>query len=204
MKLYGENNPAPNPRKVRIFLAEKGIEIPWTRVALMKREHKSEEFMKKNSLGQVPVLELDDGTCISESLAICRYIEDLHPLPALFGAIAVERALTEMWIRRVEAVLWRPLSIVWRHADQRTSFLGNQFKDFGEFNKNVTLDAMRWHDSELGDGRHFIAGAGYSMADIVLLCGIDFAKFVGMEMPPECAKLKAWHERVSLRPSAGA
>src|SRR5215469_3096597 len=100
MKLYNEDNPAPNPRKVRIFLSEKGISVPLERVRMMKSEHKAPEFLQKNSLGQVPVLELDDGTCIAESVAICRYLEELHPEPALFGSNPIERAQVEMWVRR--------------------------------------------------------------------------------------------------------
>ncbi len=186
MKLYGERNPAPNPRKVRIYLAEKGIALEEERVPLMKRAHKAPEFLKKNSLGQVPVLELDDGTCISESVAICRYFEELHPTPPLFGADARERALVEMWTRRAEFRLWNPMSQVWIHADPRTAaVVPRQFTEFGEMNRKVVANAMRWLDSELADGRDFLAGANYSVADIVLLCGVDFAKFVNMDMPEE-------------------
>ena len=205
MKLYGENNPAPNPRKVRIFLAEKGIEVEQVRVPIMKGAHKAPEFLKKNPLGQLPVLELDDGTCIAESIAICRYFEELQPEPALFGGDAKSRALTEMWLRRVEFRLWSPMSQVWRHADPRTAaVVGHQYKEFGESNRAVVEGAMRWLDSELADGRAFIAAGDYSIADIALLCGIDFAKFVNMEMPEDAARLRAWHARVSSRPSAGA
>jgi glutathione S-transferase len=205
LKLYGENNPAPNPRKVRIYLAEKGIEVEQVRVKMMKREHKAPEFMKKNSLGQLPVLELDDGTHIAESVAICRYFEALHPKPPMFGESALEQALVEMWIRRAEFRLWNPMSQVWINADPRTAVVNpNQFKDYGEHNKTVVAKAMAWLDSELGDGRTFLAGDTFSMADIVLLCGIDFARFVGMEMPQECGHLRNWHGRVSARPSAAA
>ena len=205
MKLYGENNPAPNPRKVRIFLAEKGIAVEQVRVPLMKRAHKEPEFLRKNSLGQLPVLELDDGTCISESIAICRYFEELQPLPALFGTGALGRANVEMWTRRAEFRLWNPMSQVWIHADPRTAaVVPHQYTEFGHMNRKVVANAMRWLDGELSDGRAFLAGAEYSIADIVLLCGIDFAKFVQMEMPEECAHLIAWHARVSSRPSAAA
>jgi glutathione S-transferase len=205
MKLYGENNPAPNPRKVRIFLAEKGIEVEQVRVKMRERAHKAPEFLAKNSLGQLPVLELDDGTCISESIAICRYFEELHPLPALFGASAKERALVEMWLRRVEFRLWSPMSQVWIHADPRTSaVVPHQYTEFGEMNRKVVAAAMKWLDREMSDGRAFLAGDAYSVADIALLCGIDFARFVNMEMPEECARLRAWHALVSARPSAAA
>jgi glutathione S-transferase len=205
MRLYNEENPAPNPRKVRIFLAEKGISVPMERVRMMKREHKAPAFMQKNSLGQVPVLELDDGTCISESLAICRYFEELHPAPALFGHDPIERAKIEMWIRRAEFRLWSPMGQVWINADPRTAPVNpNQFKDYGEHSKKVVANAMKWIDRELSDGREFLAGASYSMADIVLLFGIDFAKFVNMDMPEDASHLRAWHARVSARPSANA
>ena len=205
MKLYDENMPAPNPRKVRIFLAEKGVSVPLERVRLMKREHKAPEFLKKNSLGQLPVLELDDGTYISELLAICRYFEELHPAPALFGSTARERAETEMWVRRVEFRLWNPMGQVWINADPRTAAVNpNQFKEYGEHNRKVVARAMTWIDSELSDGREFVAGDRFSMADIVLLCGIDFARFVEMDMPDNAMHLRAWHTRVSARPSAGA
>jgi glutathione S-transferase len=205
VKLYNEDNPAPNPRKVRIFLAEKGVRMPMERVRILKREHKAPSFLEKNSLGQVPVLELDDGTHLSESLAICRYLEELHPLPALFGDDAKSRAVTEMWIRRAEFRLWNPMSQVWINDDPRTAIVNpNQFKDYGAHNRKVVANAMNWIDSEIGDGRAYLAGAHYSMADIVLLCGIDFAKFVNMDIPKNCENLYAWHARVSARPSANA
>jgi glutathione S-transferase len=205
VKLYDEHMPAPNPRKVRIFLSEKGVVVPLERVRMMKREHKAPEFLKKNSLGQVPVLELDDGTCISESLAICRYFEELHPEPALFGSDPVERAQVEMWVRRAEFRLWSPLTQVWINADPRTAAVNpNQFKDYGEHNRTVVARAMNWLDSELADGRQFLAGPRFSMADIALLCAVDFARFVEMDMPADAQHLRAWHARVSARPSANA
>jgi glutathione S-transferase len=206
MRLYNENNPAPNPRKVRIYLAEKGIkDVEFVHTRMQKREHKAPEFMKKNSLGQVPMLELDDGTCISESLAICRYFEALHPEPPLFGKTALEQAMIEMWIKRAEFRLWNPMGQVWINADPRTAVVNpNQFKDYGEFSKKVLTNAMRWLDGELGDGRTFLAGEKFSMADIVLLCGLDFAKFINMDMPEDAANLRAWYGRVSARPSASA
>ena len=142
LKLYGENNPAPNPRKVRIFLAEKGIEVEQVRVAMMKREHKAPEFLKKNSLGQLPVLELDDGSHLSESLAICRYLEALTPKPALFGETALEQALIEMWIRRAEFRLWSPMGQVWINADPRTAIEGY-------IRSKMALSATRPHASKV-------------------------------------------------------
>jgi glutathione S-transferase len=203
MKLFGERNPAPNPRRVRIFLAEKAIDVPYENVSIRKRAHKTPEFRTKNSLGQLPVLELDDGTTLCESVSICRYLEELHPAPALFGETALERALIDMWIRRVEFVLMHPISAVWVHAHPLTAPLGTQFKDFGESRRDVVAKAMRWLERELAS-REYIAGPRFSMADIVTLTSIDFAGFIGLELPAECERLRAWHARVSQRPSATA
>ena len=126
MKLYGAPMPAPNPRRVRIFLAEKGIDLPETPVDMRKREHKSADFRAKNSMGQLPALELDDGTCISETVAICRYFEETHPEPPLFGRTAVEKALVDQWIRRVEFAVMMPVGNFWRHAHPYTAALAGR------------------------------------------------------------------------------
>lgn len=110
MKLYGENNPAPNPRRVRIFLAEKGLTIEHERVPMRERAHKAPSFVDKNSLGQLPVLELDDGSFLSESVSICRYLEGLHPEPPLFGTTPKEQAVIDMWIRRIELQVMMPIA----------------------------------------------------------------------------------------------
>jgi len=204
MKLYDEKMPAPNPRRVRIFLAEKGQSVPLVHIKMMQREHKSPEFLAKNSLGQLPVLELDDGTCISETIAICRYLESLYPAPPMFGATPLEQALIEMWVRRIEFQLGRPVSNVWRHADPRTAFLGGQFPDFGASNRDLALSAYRWLDGQLAKAGPFIAGSTYSIADITALTTIDFGAFIGLPVPDDLPALKAWHSRVSARPSAAA
>ena len=205
MKLYTENYPAPNPRKVHIYLAEKGLTVDRVHTKMQERQHKAPEFMKKNSLGQVPVLETDDGKFISESIAICRYFETFHPAPPMFGRDPFDAAMVEMWIRRAEFRLWNPMGQVWINADPRTAVVNpNQFKDYGEHSKKVLANAMKWIDRELDDGGEFLAGAHYTMADIVLLCGIDFAKFIHQDMPDDAPNLRAWHARVSARPSARA
>ena len=203
MKLYNSAMPAPNPRRVRIFAAEKGIDLPLEEVALMKREHKSEEFRKKNSLGQTPVLELDDGATISESVSICRYLEEMHPENPLFGRNALERAQVDMWLRRVEFALMGPVGNFWRHAHPYTAKVVKQFNDFGEANREGAEAAFRWLDREL-EGRTFLLGDYFSAADITALCTVDFAGFAGLAMPEETPHLHAWHERVSSRPSAAA
>ena len=203
MILYGTPNPAPNPRRVRIFLAEKGINLPETNVNMMKREHKSPEFRAKNSMGQIPTLELDDGTCISETVAICRYFEETHPTPPMFGITAVEKATVDMWVRRVEFTVMTPVGMFWRHAHPRTAALLTQFTDFGESNKATYQGAQKYLDRELAD-RAFVTGETYSMADICLLTTVDFAGWIGLPLEDEFANLKAWHARVSARPSAEA
>ena len=203
MKLYGAPMPAPNPRRVRIFLAEKGVDLPETPVNMMKREHKSAEFRAKNSMGQLPALELDDGTCISETVAICRYFEETHPEPPLFGRTAVDKALIDQWIRRVEFAVMMPVGNFWRHAHPYTAALLTQFKDFGESNKETYQGAQKYLDREL-EGREFLVGDSYTMADICLLSTVDFAEWIGLPVEDEFANLKAWRERVKARPSADA
>jgi glutathione S-transferase len=203
MILYGAPMPAPNPRRVRIFLAEKGIELPETPVDMMKREHKSPEHRARNSLGQVPTLELDDGTCISETVAICRYFDEAQPDPPLFGRTPTEKALVDMWVRRVEFTVMGPVGQYWRHAHPFTARLLTQFKDFGESNRETYAGAQKWLDREL-DGRPFLAGETYTMADICLLSTVDFASWIGLPLADEFANLRAWHDRVSARPSASA
>ena len=203
MKLYNEANPAPNPRRVRIFLAEKSISIPLVHVPMRQGAHKSPEFKAKNSLGQVPVLELDDGATLSESIAICRYLEELHPAPALFGNDPWQRANIEMWMRRIEITLGNRIGAVWINTHKYTASLGTQYKDYGEAMRVRALEMMRWLDGEIA-GRDFISSDQYSMADIVALTTIDFGGFIGIEMPDDLAHLRAWHSRVSARPSAVA
>jgi glutathione S-transferase len=206
MKLYNEHDPAPNPRRVRIFMKEKGIEIPLVHTPITQRAHKSPEHLARNPLGQLPVLELDDGTCISESVSICRYLEDLHPEPNLFGRDAKERADIDMWIRRVEFRLMMPVGQVWVHthpftAAVATAMMGKQFTDFGEANRKVVESACRLFDKELGH-RQFFAAGRYTMADIVAQTTFDFARFIGVDIPDDAKHLRAWYNSVSARPTA--
>jgi len=203
MILYGTPNPAPNPRRVRIFLAEKGIDLPETRIDMRKGEHKAPEFLAKNSLGQLPTLELDDGAVITETVAICRYFEEIQPEPSLFGRTAFEKASIDMWVRRIEFQLMNPIGMVWVHAHPLTAQIVAQHRPFGESNKPRVASAMRWLDKEL-DGRAFIAGDAYSMADICALTSIDFADWIDLKIPDDCGRLSAWRGRVSARPSAAA
>lgn len=203
MLFFDSPNPAPNPRRVRIFATEKGIALPAREVSIPAREHKAPEFLALNPRGQTPALQLDDGTVIAESVAICRYLEGLHPEPPLFGTGAKEQALIEMWNRRVEMVLMPPVGAVWVHTHKFTERLPGRITEWGESNRPRIIDAMRFFDTSL-EGREFLAADHYTISDILLLTTIDFSTFIGMPMPDDMTHLRAWHARVSARPSAAA
>ena len=204
MLFYDTPNPAPNPRRVRIFAAEKGIELPTKTVSIVDREHKAPEYLAINPRGQTPALQLDDGTVLTESVAICRYLEALHPQPALFGTTPEAIGAIEMWIRRVELTVMVPLGAVWVHTHPFTARLPiARFPDYGESQRPRVLDAFAQCDEALGE-TPFFAGEAYSMADIVLLTTIDFAGFVGIPLSEELGRLDDWHKRVTARPSSGA
>ena len=203
MLFFNSPNPAPNPRRVRIFAAEKGIALPTRDLSIPAREHKAAEFVALNPRGQTPALQLDDGSVIAESVAICRYLEVLHPQPPLFGVSAAEQATIEMWSRRTEMILMPPVGAVWVHTHKFTAALPGRNTEWGEANRPRVFDAMHYFDGALA-GREFLAGDGYSLADILLLTTLDFAGFVGMAMPGDLTHLLAWHARASARPSAAA
>jgi glutathione S-transferase len=204
MLFYDSANPAPNPRRVRIFLAEKRLTVPMTEVSIPKGEHRGEAYLAVNGLGQTPSLVLDDGAVLTESVAICRYFEALHPEPPLFGTGARGIAEVDMWTRRAELRLMSPLSMVWAHTHPFTArVVKPQYTEFGESQRPRVLAAMGEFDRAL-DGREFLDGRGYSIADIVLLTTVDFAAFIGLAMPEALGHLRGWHARVSARPSAAA
>lgn len=194
---------APNPRRVRIFLAEKGIEVPYEELDFAK-DLKSPQFTALNKLQRVPVLVLDDGTAIAESIAICRYFEEATPEPALFGKGALGCALVEMWNRRMELGLLASVAQAFRHLHPAMkAHEVPQVPEWGEANKPRALDMMHLMDEQLGKHR-FIAGGDYSVADITGLVAIDFARAARVPRPPELKHLARWHEEVSARPSAKA
>ena len=204
MILYDTPLPAPNPRRVRMFAAEKGIDLQLQPVSLMAREHKSAEHLARNPLGQTPVLELDDGTTISESVAICRYLEALNPAVPLFGVSPMEIATIEMWIRRSEFTLGGPVRNYWVNVHPYTAqIVPERFEDFGKAAVPQVMAAMAIFDAALADSA-FIAGEQISMADIVLLSTIDFAAFIGLAMPDTLTNLRRWHKEISARPNARA
>lgn len=203
MQLY-DGGRAPNPRRVRVFLAEKGVDIPKVTVDLGKLEQESSAFTAINPMQRVPVLVLDDGTAISESMAICRYIEALHPEPNLFGRDPKEVALIEMWVRRVELNFYQPVSTVFRHlhpamAEREVP----QVPAWGEANKSKVLAFLALLDIELGK-RAFIACDRFTAADIIGFITADFMKVAKLEIPADMKNVHRWFKDCKSRPSAAA
>jgi glutathione S-transferase len=197
---------APNPRIVRIFLAEKGIEVPIVPVDLAAGEHKTPEFLAKNPSGTVPVLELDDGSCLSETVAICLYFEKLYPKPPLFGNShdAKEQAFVEMWRRRIELEIVLPLMHAIRNTHPGFAHrVKQQFPDYGNFCRQAVLERLDWLDGVLQQ-TPFIAGNIYSIADITLVPWVDFSKVIHLEPFDRRAQLRGWYENVSKRGSSKA
>ena len=203
MKLY-DGGRAPNPRRVKVFLAEKGITVPTEQVDLGKLAHKAAAYTAINPLQRVPALELDDGTVVCESIAICRYFEHLQPEPALFGTGAKEMAVVEMWERRIEFHLLGPISHVFRNSHPAMKEMEvPQVPAWAEANKPRVMDFLALLDRELG-ARRYIAGEHYSVADITGMIAVDFMKPAKLAMPEGLNNLKRWYEGVSSRPSAKA
>ena len=203
MKLF-DGGRAPNPRRVRVFLAEKGIEVPLVPVDMGAMEHRQQEVASRNPLRRLPVLELDDGTIITEFVAICRYFEELHPEPALFGKGALGRALVEMWQRRLELNLLFCIAQAFRHIHPMMRELEvPQIPEWGEANKPKVIKFLRLLDEELAT-REFVAGDAYSIADITGLIAMDFMKPARIQIPEELGNVIRWHTALRARPSAGA
>jgi glutathione S-transferase len=202
VQLY-DSKPAPNPRRVRIFLAEKGITVPSVQVDLGKGATRSPAFLAKNPMGGVPVLELDDGTCIAESVAICRYFEETQPEPPLMGTGARERAVVEMWQRRVELELFRNVTGCFQNTHDFFKGRIEQVPAYGEVCRKAGRARLAWLDGEMAT-RPFIAGPRYTIADITALCAIDFGRVVDIRIADDQKNLARWYESVSTRPSAKA
>jgi glutathione S-transferase len=203
MKLY-DGGRAPNPRRTRIFLAEKGIKLPLEQVDLGAMQQKSPTYSAVNPLQRVPALVLDDGTVITESVAICRYFEALQPDPPLFGRGALDIARIEMWNRRLELHLFFPVSHVFRNSHPAMKEMEvPQVPAWAEANKPRIADFIILLDRELA-GRPFVAGDTFSVADITGLVAVDFMKPAKLAVPDALVNLKRWHAAVSARPSAAA
>jgi glutathione S-transferase len=203
MKLY-DGGRAPNPRRVRIFLAEKGIKIPTEQVDLGALQQRSPAYTAINPMQRVPALVLDDGTVIAESIAICRYFDALNPEPPLFGRGALDCALVEMWNRRAELHLLFPVAAVFQHQHPAMKqMVQPQVPDWGEANKPRVTAFVQFLDGELKD-RPFVAGANYTVADITAQVAVDFMRVSRLAVPDEFANVRRWHQAVSARPSAAA
>lgn len=197
-----ETRTAPNPRRVRIFLAEKGISVPFEQRDLMAGELKQAAFTVLNPFQRVPVLVLDDGTVIAESVAICRYFEEIQPEPPLFGVGAVGRATVEMWQRRADLGLWFHVTQAFRHLNPKMAHLEvPQVADWGEANMAKALEVLALFDGQLNRSR-FLAGEDFSIADITAMVAIDYMKPARIAMPAALAGLGRWYREVSQRPSA--
>lgn len=203
MLLYHDTR-APNPRRVRVFLAEKGVAYDTIEVSIAAQAHQTPEFRRKNPIALLPVLELADGKILRESMAICRYIEELYPEPNLFGNDAWERAQIEQWNRHAELELLFPISQVFRNSHKFWIGRIRQSEDFAEIMREHIAQRFEWLDGELAH-RAYLAGDRFSVADITALCAIDFGKVVDVRIDgAKYPQLAAWHQRVSDRPSAKA
>ena len=201
MKLF-DGGRAPNPRRVRVFLAEKGLTVPLVPVDMGALEHRGEQVALRNPLRRLPVLELDDGTIITESIAICRYFEELHPEPALFGKGALGKAKVEMWQRRLELNLMASVAAAFRHIHPAMKeWEVPQIPEWGEANKPKVIEFLYLLDHELAE-REFAAGDAYSVADITGMIAIDFMKPARIKVPEECTNVLRWYAALTSRPSA--
>jgi len=203
MLLYHDPR-APNPRRVRIFLAEKGVPYDTIEVSLAASENFKPEFRRKSPLALLPVLELPDGRVLRESMAICRYIEEIHPEPNLFGADAWERAQIEQWNRHAELELLLPTAQVFRNTHAYWNGRIKQAPEFGEIMREQIASRFDWLEGELAQ-RPYLAGQRFTVADITALCAIDFGKVSNLRIKPDSQpNLAAWYARVNERPSAKA
>lgn len=200
MKILDDKR-APNPRRVRVFLAEKGIHVPFEQVEIMAGAHKLPEFAKLNPIQRVPVLILNDGTAVSESMAICRYFEAIQPAPSLFGETPIEIAHIEMWSRRAEINFFFPVAHYFRHTHPAMAPLEvPQVPAWAEANKPRIAEIIRVLDERLS-ASPYLAGERYSVADITAMIAADFMKPARLLIPDDAVHFKRWYEDVSSRPS---
>lgn len=203
MLLYHDPR-APNPRRVRVFLAEKGVPYDTIEVLIADKAHQTAEFRKKNPIALLPVLELADGRVLRESMAICRYLEETYPEPNLMGADTWERAQIEMWNRHAELELLYPISQIFRNSHKFWEGRIKQAPEFAQIMREHLAERLDWLEGELGK-RPYMAGDRFTVADITAMCALDFGKVSGVRIAPEThPNLAAWHKRVSDRPSSKA
>ncbi len=195
---------APNPKQVRMFIAEKGLSIPTRNVDLMSLEHKSADYVRINPMRAVPALVLDDGETLTESVTICRYLESLFPDPPLLGRGSREQAFVEMWQRRMEFNLFMPIALAFRHSHPRLAVLEQpQFPEFAAAQRPRAVAAMRFLDGELA-GRRFVAGDDFTIADITAFVALELTELARIDVPDDLPHLARWRNEVAARPSAAA
>jgi glutathione S-transferase len=204
MKLY--NSIGPNPHVVRMFMKEKGIELPTVKIDLMTAENRSEPYVSKNPSGQCPCLELDDGTYIAEITVICEYLDEVKKdTSSLIGSTPQERAETRMWVRRIDLNICEPMANGFRFAEGLKMFQSRirVIPEAAEGLKATARDKLAWLDKQM-DGKDYVAGKRFTLADILLFCFVDFGNSVGQKLDPALKNLNSWFERVKARPSAAA
>jgi len=203
MKFY--NSIGPNPRVVKMFMAEKGLDIPRDDVDLITGENRQQPYLSVNPAGQTPALELDCGAVVTEITAICEYLEELHPTPPLIGTTAKERAETRMWTRRVDLKIVEPLANGFRFSQGLAMFQNRVhcIPQAADDLKAITQEQLGWLDG-LVAGRTWIVGERFTLADILLYSFLDFGAQVGQPLNPATANIAAWFERVKARPSVAA
>lgn len=203
MKFY--NSIGPNPRVVRMFMAEKGLSIPSEDVDLMKGDNRREPYLKKNSAGQMPALELDNGHCVTEITAICEYLEDTNPSPPLIGADPEEKAETRKWTRRVDLNVCEPMANGFRFSQGLPLFKDRivTVPEAADGLKRIAQDRLKWLDGELA-GKEWLCGKRFTLADLLLFCFLDFGAQVGQPLNEANGNIAAWFQRVKARPSAKA
>ncbi|HTP77075.1 MAG TPA: glutathione S-transferase [Rhizomicrobium sp.] len=203
MKFY--NSVGPNPRVVRMFIAEKGLNIPTQEVNLMAGENRQDEHLRRNPHGQMPTLELDNGSFVSEITAICEYLEDKNPKPALIGATPEEKADTRMWTRRIDLNICEPMANGFRFSQGLPLFQSRivTVPEAAEGLKKIAQDRIKWLDGQLA-GKKFVNGKNLTLADILLFCFLDFGGQVGQPLNPEFKNVAAWFDGIKDRPSTKA
>jgi glutathione S-transferase len=203
MKFY--NSIGPNPRVVRMFMAEKAITIPMQEVDLMKGENRQADHLKRNPHGQMPALELDNGQYVCEILPICEYLEEKKPSPALIGSTPEERAETRMWTRRVDLNICEPMANGFRFSQGLPLFQNRMVTvpEAADGLKKIAADRVKWLNGQM-EGREFLCGRRFSLADILLYCFVDFGGQVGQPLDPANTNLTGWFARVKDRPTTKA
>ncbi len=203
MKLF--DSIGPNPRVVKMFMAEKGIDLPRHKIDLLAGENRQAAYTKVNPHGTTPALEIDEGEIIAEITAICEYLEELHPGPALIGETPMQRALTRMWTRRIDLNIVEPMTNGFRYAEGHAMFKDRVhcIPQAAADLKAIAQEKLTWLDG-LIEGREWIVGDRFTLADVLLYAFLDFGTQVGQALNPANTNISAWFERVKARPSAAA